>query len=126
MSCSGGNVFAFEIVHDRLGRLDADLIGMLDRVGVNLAFLDRLFAFRLAVEGDDLHLIGLAGFFEGGERAESRRIVDRKDAGQVGMSLQRILSRPVALVLFPIARQLGDDVDFARGCVPRCIPRSLL
>ena len=50
----------------------ADLVGELDRVGVDLAVLDRLLAFGLAVEADDLHLVGLAGLLEGGARTEGR------------------------------------------------------
>ena len=126
MSCSGSTSSPFKIADDRLGGLDADLVGMLDRVGVDLAVLDRLLALGLAVEGDDLHLVGLAGLFEGRQRAEGRRIVDRKNAGQVGMGLQGVLRGPVALVLLAVAGQLGDDLDLARrrgrGCAPRSLP----
>ena len=42
----------------------ADLVGMLDGVGVNFAFLDRLFDVGLAVEGNDFYLACFAGLFQ--------------------------------------------------------------
>ena len=52
--------------------------GKLDRVGIDLAFLDRLFTVQLTVEGDDLDLRGLACLLQGGVSTKCRRIIDGK------------------------------------------------
>src|SRR4051794_24035043 len=53
-----------EILCNDLSGLAADLVGILNRVRVDLAVLDRLLALRLAIEANDLDAIGLACFFE--------------------------------------------------------------
>src|SRR5262245_55104107 len=82
-----GHILTLEIAKDSLGGLLADLVGMLDRIGINLSVTNRLFALLLAVEGDEFDLIGLAGPFERRSSTERRRVVDRKNSGEVRMSL---------------------------------------
>src|SRR5437899_1863188 len=62
--------FAGEMGEDGPHGLGADLVRELDGVGVNLACFDGLLALRLAVEADELDLIGLAGFFQRGASAQ--------------------------------------------------------
>src|SRR6185437_27052 len=52
-----GELLAGEVADDRVDGHPGDLVGELDRVGVDLAFLDPLLAFGLTVEADDLHLV---------------------------------------------------------------------
>src|SRR5205823_3991828 len=99
----GLNILAIEVAEDGLRGLLADLIGVLNGVGVNFAVANRLFAFLLTVEGDDFYLVGFAGPFKRRPSAESRGIVDRENAGKIRMSLKRILSRAVAFVFFSFA-----------------------
>ena len=68
----------------------ADLVGKLNRIGVDLAFLNGLLAVGLAVEADDLDPVGFAGFLDGGDRPQRRGIVDGEDAGQIGVRLQGV------------------------------------
>ena len=95
---------------DRIDNLDAHLVRELNRVGVDLAVLDRLLALGLAVEADDQHL-RLACLFERGPGAERRRIIDGEDASQIRVRLQRILRGLVAHVLRPAALEFRDDID---------------
>ena len=95
---------------DGIDNLHAHLVGKLNRVGVNLAVLDRLLALGLAVESDDQHLRP-AGFFERSPGPECCGIVDGEDAAQIRVRLQRILGGLVAHVLRAAALQLCDDGD---------------
>ena len=63
------------MLHNHLDRHAPNLSGKLDRVSINLPVLDRLSAFGLAIEGDDLDLVGLAGLFERGPGPQGGRIV---------------------------------------------------
>ena len=45
--------------------LDAHLVGVLDRIGENLAFLDRLLAIRHPIETDDLDPVLAVGLLHG-------------------------------------------------------------
>jgi hypothetical protein len=72
--------FAVEVANDRPQGLASDAVGVLDRVGVDLAVLDGALPFRLAVEGDDLDLVRLVGLFQRRPRAEGGRVVDGEDA----------------------------------------------
>src|SRR5262249_43616895 len=74
---------ALETLHDSPRRFPADALGILDRIGVDLAVLDGLLALGLAVEADDLDAVGLAGLLQGGAGAQRGRVVDGEDAGQI-------------------------------------------
>src|SRR4051812_29172481 len=71
---------ALGVLDDGLDDFDAHLVGELDRIGIELTFLDRLLSFRLAVEADDLDLPGLACFLQGRTGAKSRRVIDGENA----------------------------------------------
>ena len=101
------------VADDRIHDLDAHLLGELDRVGVDLAVLDRLLPFRLAVEADHLHLLRLAGLLDRRDGPERRRIVDGEDAAQIGMGLERVLGRLESDVLGAAPFQVLDDRDLA-------------
>ncbi|HTK76370.1 MAG TPA: hypothetical protein VL371_13990, partial [Gemmataceae bacterium] len=105
--------FAVEVANDRPQGLATDAVGVLDRVGVDLAVLDGALPFRLAVEGDDLDLVRLVGLFQRRPRAEGGRVVDGEDAREVGVRLDQPLGRFEAGVLVAAAGQFGDDVDLA-------------
>ena len=92
----------------------------MDRVGVDLALLDRLLALRLTVEAYQHHLPHLARLLDCGVRAECGRVVDREDADQIGRGLECVAGRLVADVLRPIAVVLVDDDDL---CFGRCVVR---
>src|SRR5437879_3047528 len=108
------NGLAGEMFDDGADSFDADLVRELDRVGVDFPLFDRLPAFGLAVEADDLDA-GLARFFEGGAGAEGGRIVDRKNAGQIRMRLKQVFGGLVTLVFGAAAGEFGHDLDFACG-----------
>src|SRR5689334_12841268 len=55
----GGDLLAREVADDGRDGERSDLIGELDGVGVDQALLDRALAFGLAVEADELDLVGL-------------------------------------------------------------------
>src|SRR5713101_4949163 len=110
----GRNRLAGEMFDDGANGFDADLVRELDRIGVDFPLFDRLAAFRLAVEADDLDS-GLARFFQGGAGAERGRIVDRKNAGQIRMRLEQVFGGLVTLVFHAAAGEFGHDLDFARG-----------
>src|SRR6202007_2530080 len=61
----GRHLLALEVPGDHPGRLAADAVGVLDRVGVGLAVLDGLLALGLAVEPDDLDPVRPAGLLQG-------------------------------------------------------------
>ena len=85
------DLLAVKVLEDGLHGQLADLVGMLDRVGVNLAVSNRSFAVVLPVEADNLDLVGFAGFLEGSASAEGGGVVDGEDAGEVGRRLQGVL-----------------------------------
>src|SRR5436305_4691953 len=60
----GRHRLAVEVGGDVPRRLAADAVGILDRVGVELAVLDGLLPLGLAVEADDRDAARLAGLFE--------------------------------------------------------------
>src|SRR5262249_7583196 len=110
-----------EVLDDCSDRLDADLIGKLDRICVDLALFDRLLALRLAVERDDLNMFGFAGLFQRCSSAKTRRAVDCKDGRQVRMRLDEVFGRFISFVLRTLAIERGDDFDLAlaRGLIMR-------
>src|SRR6266487_3269807 len=81
-----------------------------DWVGVEFAVFDGLLAFGLAIETDDLDLVGLSGVLQGGARAEGGRIVDGEESVQIGMSLDEILRGFETLRLVAAAGKLGHDM----------------
>src|SRR6266571_78238 len=110
----GRNRLAGEMFDDGADSFNADLVRELDRVGVDFPLFDGLPAFRLAVEANDMDS-GLGRFFQGGASAERGRIVDRKNASQIGMSLKEVFGGLVTLVFHAAAWEFGHDLDFARG-----------
>src|SRR5713101_2774157 len=111
---SGRNRLAGKMFDDGADGFDADFVRELDRVGVDFTLFDGLPAFRLAVEADDLDS-GLARFFQGRAGAEGGRIVDRKNAGQIRLSLKQVFGGLVTMVFRAAAGEFGHDLDFARG-----------
>ena len=105
--------------------LHAHLLGKLNRIGVDLAVLDRLFAFRLAVKADDRDLVGLARFFERTTGTERGGIIDGKDADHVRMRLQHVFGGLVALVLRTAAVEFAHDFDLLRRLDVVCIDHLL-
>src|SRR5437899_709270 len=69
----GRNRLAGEMFDDGADGFDADLVRELDRVGVDFPLFDRLPAFVLAVEADDLDF-GLARFFQIGRASCRERV----------------------------------------------------
>src|SRR5437870_5558540 len=102
---------------DRAGGLAANLIGKLNRIGVDSPLPDRLLTFRLAIEADHHDVISSTGFLHGSTGAQRRRVIDSEDAVDVWMCLQRVLGRLVPAVWLALAGQLCNDRDLARLAV---------
>jgi len=77
---AGGGRLAVEVVVDRVDRLRADLVGMLDRVAVHRAVADRGARFGVRVVADDDDLALLPGRRNRLDRPERRVVVDPEDA----------------------------------------------
>src|SRR6202048_2849471 len=104
-----GRLRAREVVMDRVDRLRADLIGMLDRVAVHRTVRDgraRL-GRRVVADHHDLALQarGLDGF--GG--AERRVVVDAEHAFEIFVRLQDVFHRRGRLRALAPAVDVGDD-----------------
>src|SRR5439155_3973874 len=67
------NPLAVKVIDDRLGGGAADSLGKLHGVSVDLAFLNGLLAFRLAIEANQFHLICFAGLFQSSTSAQNGR-----------------------------------------------------
>ena len=98
------------MTNNRIDNLDAHLVWKLNRIGVNLSVLDRLFALGLTVETNDQHLLRLARLLQGRTSAERRRVVDRKNAAQVRVRLERVFGGFEAHILRAATFQFGYDV----------------
>ena len=107
----GIDLFPLGVLDDHLHGELPHPVGKLDGIGVDLAFLDRLLAEVLTVEGDDLDLVRLVGLLQRGVCTQRRGIVDREDSREVGIGLQRILGCLVPLVPHAAAGQRGDHRD---------------
>src|SRR6516164_7620079 len=80
----GGHLLALEIRADGQRCLPANLVRILNWVGVDLAVLDRLLALELAIEADELDALRLACLFERRSGAQGRGVVDGEDGLEVG------------------------------------------
>src|SRR5438105_2624386 len=98
------------MVHNRTGDLEADSIGELNRIGENLTGFDRLLAFQLAIEPNDLHLASFACLLQGGEGSQGRWVIDGENPSQVWMRLDQVFGSFKALVLGSAAWDLGDNL----------------
>src|ERR1700681_4556600 len=106
---------AVEVVVDRVDRLGADLIGMLDRVTVHRARRDRRARFRRGVVADHDDLAFEPRAFDRLGGAERGVVVDPEDALEVLVRLQDVFHRRGRLRALAAAVDVGDHRHAGAG-----------